>query len=63
MIGMEVGYVNMSEILAHRDNIGDHSMRITEKLGSIYQDGIPFTIDQRGVAVKTQVTVKKYFKL
>ena len=30
---------------------------VTEELGSVYQDGIPFTVYQRGVAVKTKIAV------
>jgi hypothetical protein len=40
VVGMEVRYVDVSEVLAHRDDFGDHPMRIAEELGSIDQNRI-----------------------
>jgi hypothetical protein len=59
VIGMEVRDVDMSEMLAHGDDFGDHPVRIAEKLGGIDQDRVPLPEYEGRVAVETQVTVKK----
>jgi hypothetical protein len=63
VIGMEVGHVNVGQVLTHRDNISDHPVGIAQKLRCVYQYGVPLSINQCGVAVKTQVTVEKNSKL
>ena len=59
---MEVRYVDVSEVLTHRDDFGDHPMRIAEELGSVYQNRILFPVKQSGVAVEAKIAVKKYPK-
>ena len=57
VVGMKVRHIYVGQVLTHRDNIGNHPVGIAEKLGSIDQDGILLSVNQGGVAVKTQVTV------
>ena len=63
VIGMEVRYVNVSQVLAHGDDFGDHPMCIAEELGSVDQNRILFPINQSGTAVEAKIAVKKNSKL
>ncbi len=63
MIGMKVRYVDVSQVLAHGDDFGDHPVRIAEELGSVDQNRILFPVDQSGVAVEAKIAVKKNSEL
>ena len=63
VVGMEVRYVDVSQVLAHRDDFGDHPVRIAEELGSVDQNRILFSVNQSGVAVEAKIAVKKNSKL
>ena len=59
VVRMEVRYVDVREVPAHGDDIRDHAVGIAEELGGVDEDGVPFPVQQRGVAVEPQVAVQK----
>jgi len=59
VIGMEVRDIDMGEVLPHRDDLGDHSVGVAQQLRSVHENGVALSVEQRGVAVETQVAVKK----
>jgi hypothetical protein len=63
VVGMEMRYVDVSEVLAHGDDFGDHPVRIAEELGSIDQNCILFPVNQSGTAIEAKIAVKKNSKL
>ena len=63
VVRMKVRYIDVSQVLAHGDDFGDHPVRIAEELGSVDQNRILFPVNQSRVAVEAKIAVKKNSKL
>ena len=47
VVGMKVRDVDMGEVFAHGNDVGDHPVRVAEQLGCVDQNCIPFAVDER----------------
>ena len=59
VVGVEVRHVDVGEVLPHGDDLGDHPVSVAQKLRRVDEDGVPFAVEQGGVAVEAQIAVQE----